>query len=148
MAFLDREQGASTTLANRGFNFSAAIKVSNFLNVLLKHNKVSPEVVADVQQFLSSTISLPAGAPSLSSTEHISNIKATTSVTRMSYAERANKTNRPLSKRILQLMELKKSNLCVACDVRTSAELLKLADLIGPEIVMLKTHIDIIDARL
>jgi hypothetical protein len=44
----------------------------------------------------------------------------------------------PSAKLMLEVMERKRSNLCVAVDVTTTAELIKLADAVGPYICLLK----------
>jgi len=51
----------------------------------------------------------------------------------------------PVTVKLQKLMERKHSNLCLSLDVTQKADFLKLADLVGPEIVVLKTHIDIIE---
>lgn len=61
-----------------------------------------------------------------------------------SFSERASKVAHPLSNYLLRLMELKKSNLCLSADVTSARELIHLADKIGPSIVVLKTHYDLI----
>src|SRR5438309_180506 len=61
------------------------------------------------------------------------------------YEERAGLTNNPVAQKLLRIIEQKQSNIAVAADVTTKAALLALADMVGPEICMLKTHIDIID---
>ncbi|KAI1858710.1 hypothetical protein JX265_005278 [Neoarthrinium moseri] len=66
------------------------------------------------------------------------------STLKASFADRAAKVSHPLTNYLLRLMELKKSNLCLSADVTTARELIYLADKIGPSIVVLKTHYDLI----
>lgn len=61
-----------------------------------------------------------------------------------SYGQRATGATHPLTAYLLRLMELKQSNLCVSADVTSARQLLHLADSIGPSIVVLKTHYDLI----
>lgn len=65
-------------------------------------------------------------------------------VSKSSYAERAQKATHPLSAYLLRLMTVKQSNLCLSADVSTANQLLHLANAIGPSIVVLKTHYDLI----
>jgi uridine monophosphate synthetase len=60
------------------------------------------------------------------------------------FAERATTATHPLSRYLFRLMDLKASNLCLSADVTTARELLALADKVGPSIVVLKTHYDLI----
>ncbi len=62
----------------------------------------------------------------------------------LSYQQRAATCQSLAGKKLLQLMEDKKTNLALSADVTSSKELLKLAEELGPEICLLKTHIDII----
>ncbi len=64
---------------------------------------------------------------------------------RLSYSERIKLSNNALAQKLLKLMETKKSNLALSADVTHSEKLLAIADKIGSEICVLKTHIDIID---
>jgi len=60
------------------------------------------------------------------------------------FAERAAKATHPLTDYLFRLMVLKSSNLCLSADVQTARELLSMADKLGPSIVVLKTHYDLI----
>ena len=63
----------------------------------------------------------------------------------MNFAERAHLAPHPLAKRLLQLMDQKRTNLAVAIDTTTQDQLLEMADRLGPEICILKTHVDILE---
>lgn len=62
----------------------------------------------------------------------------------LSYSQRAAYSLNPTGQHLLRLMDEKQTNLCLAADVTTSEELLQLAETLGPEICLLKTHIDIL----
>ncbi|KAK4101911.1 Orotidine 5'-phosphate decarboxylase [Parathielavia hyrcaniae] len=63
---------------------------------------------------------------------------------KQTFAERARTAAHPLTRYLFRLMDLKASNLCLSADVTTARELLTLADKVGPSIVVLKTHYDLI----
>ena len=63
----------------------------------------------------------------------------------MEYSNRAKLTKNPTAKKLFELMDKKQTNLAVAADLTDFNELIKLVDLIGEEICLLKTHIDIIN---
>lgn len=62
----------------------------------------------------------------------------------LSYSDRAKKSQNPIGKRLLTLMDKKQTNLALSADVTSAQTLLELADLLGSEICVLKTHIDIL----
>lgn len=64
---------------------------------------------------------------------------------RMRYSDRAQFCKNELARQIFLLMDNKQTNLALSADVTRCEELLLLADLIGPEICILKTHVDILE---
>lgn len=63
---------------------------------------------------------------------------------KLSYQKRAASCPSIMGKNILTLLDDKQTNLAVSADVTSADKLLQLADLLGPEIAVFKTHIDII----
>ena len=58
---------------------------------------------------------------------------------------RSNLASHPMAKKLLTIMASKQTNLALACDVVSQKDLLKWADMIGPYICVLKTHIDLLE---
>lgn len=112
------------------------MKLSEMVDVLVKSGKVSEEMAQKVKAFLEENrmVAVPVPASPAPASR----------VPSMRYGERAALARNPAGKRLFEVMEAKQSNLCVAADVSTAKELLFLAEKIGPEICLLKTHVDIL----
>jgi uridine monophosphate synthetase len=63
----------------------------------------------------------------------------------LSFIKRASLTRHKTAQRLFQIMEAKQSNLALALDVSSQAQLLEMADELGPKLCMLKTHVDILE---
>ncbi|MFA5134829.1 MAG: orotidine-5'-phosphate decarboxylase [Patescibacteria group bacterium] len=61
------------------------------------------------------------------------------------YAERAAQTTNEIAKKLLTLMDEKQTNLCFADDETDPDRMLEQADSAGPDIAVLKTHIDAVE---
>jgi len=73
------------------------------------------------------------------------NIYNNTGVNMLTYSQKAKKANNPVAQKLLKLIEKKQTNLALSLDVNDPEHFLQIAEQIGPEICVLKTHIDVID---
>ncbi|XP_050593452.1 uridine 5'-monophosphate synthase isoform X10 [Bombus affinis] len=58
---------------------------------------------------------------------------------------RAEKCKNAIGSKLFHLMESKQSTICLAADLTKADAVIELADLAGPHIVLLKTHVDILE---
>ncbi|MFZ0219564.1 MAG: orotidine-5'-phosphate decarboxylase [Candidatus Aquirickettsiella sp.] len=65
-------------------------------------------------------------------------------IKKLSFVERAAYCLNASAQRLCQLIAKKQSNLCLSADVTRASDLLHLADTVGTEICLLKTHVDIL----
>ncbi|XP_036401637.1 uridine 5'-monophosphate synthase [Megalops cyprinoides] len=138
VVLMDREQGGRERLAREGVTLHSVVSISKLLEVLTAAGRIEADTAESVRAFVreNSTLASPRqnGSPA-----------AKRACAQLSYTARAElPETHPLAARLLRLMEEKRSNLCVSADVTDSAELLQLADALGPLVCLLKTHVDVL----
>lgn len=123
---LDREQGGKEVLEAKGFNVHSLFNISEVCEILRKNNLISEEEISRINDFLNG------------------NKVQFAEEKRLTYEQKLENANNQFSKKILEIAIEKKSNLIASADVLTTKELLDFAEKVGPNIVALKTHIDIL----
>ncbi len=123
---LDRQQGGKELLEQKGYRVHTLFTITEVVKILHEAGEIDDEQVAKIHDFL-------AGKQVKFEEEK-----------RLSYEQKLEITKHPTAQKLLQIAVDKKSNLIVSADVMTTSELLNLAEKVGPHIVALKTHIDII----
>lgn len=131
---IDREQGGRKNLEDHGIKVKSLFVITQFMKYLLEAGKITPEIVKDVDDYLATN-----RAPSVS-VKGVPNERLT-----LPYNKRAKLATNPLTSKVLELMELKQTNLCLAVDLKEMDAILELANIAGPHIAVLKTHVDIIE---
>ena len=115
---IDRSSNGTKELAKDGYKLHSLITLDEIVQLLKSKNLITDEKVKEVEEFTAS-LNKPK--------------------------ENKEKYINPLTQKLLDKMNEKKSNLVLSLDVTTQKEFFNMLDKVGNEIVMLKTHIDIID---
>lgn len=130
---VNREQGGEGNLEKRGIKMHSLFTLSYLLDVLNSDGSVDDKTLKKVQDYIAK------------SKVKINDKPEKPSRVSMSFGERAKVAKNEVSRNLLNIMEMKKTNLCLAADVTKAEEILNLVESVGPYICLLKTHIDIVE---
>ena len=123
---LDRQQGGREMLEKKGFRVHSLFTISDVCTILKDEGHLTDDEVERINDFL-------AG-----------NVVKFEEEKRISYEEKLDICDHSVAQKLLEIAIEKRSNLIVSADVTSTQELLALAEKVGPHIVALKTHMDIL----
>ncbi|KAM4562020.1 uridine 5'-monophosphate synthase [Fundulus diaphanus] len=144
IVLMDRMQGGMEMLKSQGIRLLPIISMFKLLDVLRAAGRIDEATHQRVHKYIQDNDTYK---PKMNSHETSAAKKLRVEPeTKLTYAERAALPDtHPLARRLLEIMEDKRTNLCFSADVKSSEELLQLAESLGPKICILKTHCDILD---
>lgn len=138
IVYLDREHDGIKNLEAFNIKVHCCTTIFKVMDYLQKHGHINGKQADDVTEWIKNN---KCPIPKQLSNQ-VSLINYSKNI---SFEERAKICTNPVSKKLFQLMHSKMSNLCVAADFTDCQSILRLAEVAGPHIVLLKLHADIIE---
>jgi uridine monophosphate synthetase len=143
IVLLDRQQGGRENITSRGVKLHAVFTVSEILEELVKQGLIPQEKVSEIQSFIKENqVKIDASGKIETKQESTSDAEKHK---KMNFAERSKVARNTVVKNLFELMDKKKSNLCLSIDLTKKDEILKIVSQIGDYLCLVKTHADIIE---
>lgn len=131
LSIVDRMQGGALLLNDYGYKVHTVYTIREILEYMKEGGKINAKQYTDTLVFIE-TNRIDFEQVRARREQAVS----------YSYKKIGKEAMHPVAKRLAKIVQTKKTNLCCSGDVKTAAELLELADAVGPNICMLKTHTD------
>ncbi|XP_044574704.1 uridine 5'-monophosphate synthase isoform X1 [Cotesia glomerata] len=135
LVVMDREQGGRKNIEDSGIKMKSLYTMTKLMEYLQEAGKVTQDTVDSVLKYLAECL-----APVNTLEKGKSNDRL-----KMDFLSRSKLAKNQIAAKLLQLMDMKETTLCLAADLTKADEIVDLAKLAGPHIAVLKIHVDIIE---
>ncbi|MCF7824895.1 MAG: orotidine-5'-phosphate decarboxylase [Candidatus Marinimicrobia bacterium] len=122
VCLIDRSYNGSEVLAKQGYQLISIVTVADMIEVLTTKGLLDAQLASKVSDFVNQPVEKP----------------------QLSLSQRLRETKAPLTRKLMETILRKKSNLILSLDVEDTKTFFEILDATGPEIFMVKTHVDII----
>lgn len=122
VCLIDRSFNGAEILASKGYRLTSIITVEDMLSVLGSERKLAPELAQKVRDFVATPVDQPL----------------------QTFDERLETTKSPMTRKLMEAILRKQSNLVLSLDVEDTSRFFEILEAVGPEIFMVKTHVDIL----
>ncbi len=122
VCLIDRSYNGQEILASKGYKLSSIITVEDMLSVLGEQKLLDDKLAQKVRDFVNQPVEKP----------------------HLKFSDRLAVTTAPMTQKLMETILRKQSNLVLSLDVEDTATFFDILEKTGPEIFMVKTHIDII----
>ena len=117
---IDRSADGKKYLNKRGCHLHHLISIEDIVNILRAHDRITQKKAKEIKDYTS----------------------ALSEVEKIDYVDLS---DNPLTQKLLDRMDQKQSNLIFSIDIENQKDFFKILDQVGDQIVMLKTHVDILE---
>ncbi len=122
VCLIDRSYNGERILATKGYKLSSIITVEDMIEVLGAENKLDAALAQKVREFIGQPVEKPL----------------------LNFEQRLEATKAPMTRNLMEAILRKKSNLVLSLDVEDTKTFFEILEATGPEIFMVKTHVDIL----
>lgn len=123
VCLIDRSYNGTEILKTKGYDLHSIITVEDMLTVLGEEGKLDDDLAQKVRDFVGTPVEKP----------------------QLSFKRRMDSTESPMTLKLMETMLRKQSNLVLSLDVEGINHFFDILEKTGPEIFMVKTHVDILE---
>ncbi|CAD6201421.1 GSCOCG00000222001-RA-CDS [Cotesia congregata] len=144
LVIMDREQGGRKNIEDSGIKMKSLYTMTKLMEYLQEAGKVTQDTVDGVLKYLAECLAPVKTLEKVIIYKFFVIVEGNDRL-KMDFLSRSKLAKSQIAAKLLQLMDMKETTLCLAADLTKADEIVDLVKLAGPHIAVLKIHVDIIE---